>query len=570
MGEADINKLDASLFMPTFMNNLSIPPQYGLMNGYMQPQIPIMPTVVKNYTINAPGPTGLHDKISYIYEDMLPTINIPGKITTLKERNTLQSYLRSILFAGGDGQDINLDERSNSLMQYMKYMDLNPYNNYNLEQHPYKTLPIDFIIYRSCYPIKRDNNTTQCADNSIGINLRIYKLDYESYNIHKSINLNQPIVRKYTDFNQWREVKYYEYIRDYILKKNKCPNFVELLGYYINEKSDIDFNKINTIINPNYKPTTANTNKALIVLTEAPLYNIYGWASTLYIRDGPVKRMISTGYYNENVWYSILFQIMTALLVLQREGIYFNNFEVDHNIFIKSLSSHSNLTNFWKYVVDGIEYYVPNYGYIAMVDTNYRDNIIETSNNNLKGRKIYSEKLDDDVTNINIHDLIFDNMFKRVFTSNLFGEEFIKKGGIKPPQEISDLIRKIELDNSSKDISYFIHTYMRKFINNRIGTLLKDSEIQNIRRDNSNLKIGQIVVDNIGVDTYKFGLLYNIINNDIAVILTKNDDKNKDIIEKQVALSSLSSYSKVEVVEQNFKPNEINLNEEELIETYIL
>ena len=62
---------------------------------------------------------------------------------------------------------------------------------------------------------------------------------------------------------------------------------------------------------------------------------------------------------------------MVALYNLQKEEIYFNNFEVDHNIFIKDLSQHSNLTTFWKYKINGIDYYVPNYGYLLLIDTNF-------------------------------------------------------------------------------------------------------------------------------------------------------------------------------------------------------
>ncbi len=605
--EQDINKLDASLFMPTYIANPFIPPQYGLLNASMQPQAPIAPTIIKNYSISAPGPVGLHEKISYIYEDMLPTINIPGKITTLKERNSLQGYLRSILFPRGDGEDINLDERSNSILQHIKYMDLNPYNTYDLERNPYKTLPENFLLYRSCYPIKKEGSTTQCAKNSIGMNLRIYKLDYEAYAIHKSVPIGfdstgKPILstKKYTDFDSWREVLYYKYVRDYIIKKEKCPNFVNLLGYYINEKSQIDFDKINNIIKSatgvtsgisapaltvskipattvpgllssvysvSHPTPKTNFGQALIALTEAPIYNLLGFASTIYQRDGAVKRMISTGYYNENIWYSILFQIMIALYILQKEKIYFNNFEVDHNIFIKDLSLHSNLTNFWKYIINGVEYYIPNYGYMALFDANFRNNYQHDST--IKN-KILAEPLEDDLSKFNIEELIFDNMFKKTFDPDIFNQAdtFLNLGGIKPPTKIMDLLGEIKKDTMSKNIIDFIEKYMTRFINNRVGTYLKESEISNIRRDDKNFKNGQIIVEEVAINTYKFGLIKDITNL-TCKILTRNDS-TKEIIEKDSNINSIYSYSKGESIEQTFKPNEINLNEDDLLETYII
>ncbi len=608
--EQDINKLDASMFLPTYMANPYLPPQWGMLNAATQPMAPIVPTIVKNFNINTANPVAMHEKFSYVFEDMLPTINIPGKITTLKERNSLQHYLRSIFFPRGDGEDINLDERGHSLMQYISYMDLNPYNTYNLEQNPYKSLPEDFLIYRSCYPIQKDKatSTTKCAANSIGMNLRIHKLDNAAYNVHKPVitldasgnPIAPTVVPKYTDFEQWREMKYYEFVREHIIKKNKSPNFVNLFGYYINEKSEIDFDKINNIIKG--LPATASKpagttgpftmvavknpvdllsvingpiavpsakayfGKALIALTEAPLYNLLGFSSTIYARDGSSKVMTSTGFYNENVWYSILFQIAIALLILQKEQIFFNNFEVEHNVFIKNLSLHSNLTNFWKYKINNAEYYVPNYGFIGLIDANFRNSVSHDAS--IKNR-ICGAPLGDTIPNIS--DLIHDYMFKQVFDPSIFNQPdiFINRGGIKPPPEIMNLLGKIKGDTTSKDITYYIEKYFQRFLNNRIGTYLKELEVPNIRRDDVNLQVGQVVVHEVGANTYKFVLIKkrDALTSDI---LTKND-ATKDFEDKlNVSNTGLYGYSKAEIIEQTFKVNEISLNEDDLLETYVI
>ena len=590
--EQDINKLDASMFLPAFGTNPFFAPQYGVVNGIMQPQMPMLPTLIKNYNIQAPNPTGLHEKMAYIYEDMLPTINIPGKIITLKDRNNLQFYLRSILFSRGDGVDINLDERSNSLMQYMKYMDLNPYNNYNFSTNPYMSLPDDFLIYRSCYPIQKEGDVIKCAKNSIGINVRVYNLTNAEYNIYNPVppvaGIEPP---KKTDFDTWREISCYTYIRDNIIKKSRCPNFINMIGYFINEKSNIDFNKLKLIkgtfkgkpmeeIKVNYDGKEiiianpqASTQKALIVLTEAPQSNLYGWCSTQYQRAGMVKKMISTGYYTDSVWYSILFQIMIALYILQKEGICLENFSIEDNVFIQYLSLHSNLTNFWKYKVDGIEYYVPNHGFLAQIDLSFQK--VEG-----KPRKIDANFFEDEViqsdgtkTKITItEDDIYNNMFIKVFDDSIFkADTFKNKGGMSPPPSVLSMLNQIRGDTSSKNIGYYIKKYFTRFLNNRVGTYLKELELPNIRRNDINLEKGNIYVQEVESNTYKFVIYINDdeTNPTLCKILTK-ENKNEEIIEKIITKGTLLGYNRGETIEQTFKPNEINLNEDDLLETYIV
>ena len=308
-------------------------------------------------------------------------------------------------------------------------------------------------------------------------------------------------------------------------------------------------------LNPN-----VNFGHALVALTEAPLYNLQGFASTVYQRDGAVKRMISTGFYNENIWYSILFQIMVALYVLQDNEILFNNFDVNQNIFIKDLSLHSNLTGFWKYKIKGIDYYIPNYGYLALFDTNYGD---------ISGNKISSTHFGD--PSGNIKDNIFDNMFKNTFDPTIFNNKtFTENGGIKPPSNIMTLLNTISSDTSSKNILNFIEKYMNKFLNNRVGTQLKETETPNIRKDDTsaNFKKGQMVVEEYAANSYNFVLFIENNTNGTCKVFTRGP--NKDILEANIASTSLYPYSKPETIEQTFKANEINLNEDDLIETYIV
>ena len=62
----------------------------------------------------------------------------------------------------------------------------------------------------------------------------------------------------------------------------------------------------------------------LAILTESPTYSLYNWASKLYkIKgNGNTKVMVGSGVHSENVWMSIIFQIMFTLLILEHSFMY--------------------------------------------------------------------------------------------------------------------------------------------------------------------------------------------------------------------------------------------------------
>ncbi|GAH15162.1 unnamed protein product, partial [marine sediment metagenome] len=163
--------LDPQLFVPSYTNNPFYPPQYqgGFYPGnilYKPNELPI----VKNYTINVAGPTDDHMKVNAIYEDILPSKEFVNTSNTIGERINIYNFVRSVFIKQGDGEDINIDGNGdNSLMSYLKFMDLNPYSTSNFTENPYKSLPDDMLIYRSCYPIRYDRytNSVQCAKNSV-------------------------------------------------------------------------------------------------------------------------------------------------------------------------------------------------------------------------------------------------------------------------------------------------------------------------------------------------------------------------------------------------------------------
>jgi hypothetical protein len=591
--------------------------------------------VSKNYNINVGGPTADHQKVLFVYEDILPSKQFKTSYNTLDERLTFFNFLRSTMFCNGDGDRVSLDgygERS--LLNSLKFLDLNPYNTNKFSNNPYKGLPDNMLIYRSCYPIKHNPNIggVSCAINSVGLNVRIYSVSEGSYNI------NVTNTGLYKDFEEWREIGFYEFVREKIMKRHISPNFVNFFGYYMSTDSKIDFAKINelksnptsgladdlpflntkkisptaaryvdvtpppiSIIDPlsgkafsdvdeitgkirTYIPNmAAKLGKALIAVTESPTYTFLKWTSREYVHDGNVRKMVNTGYHTEIVWYSILFQIMSALYCLQINKIAINNFNPEQHIYIRDLdktpdgdSGAGPATKYWKYKIDGIEYYIPNYGYLALIDSNFKDldkasgRIVSSSlyNHKILSNEMYGDPIDT-IQKIN------EEAFKSTFNDNIFNSPIFKDNqGCMPPGEILAFLNKIYSSVAGKsgiNIGDCIFKYMRKFINNRVGTYLKENELQNIRRDNLiNLEKGQIVVlEDAQTGANKFVMFVSRNSDGRCLVLNKNKNST-EIVESEVHISSLFGYSEVEPIQQNYKPNESLLNEDELLETYVM
>lgn len=585
----------------------------------------MQPNIIKNYNINVSGPMTDHARLSAIYEDVLPGKHFSNTSNTLGERLNLYNFIRSIFIKQHDGEDIDLEgSGSNSLMSYLKFMEINPYHSSHFTNNPYKSLPDDMLIYNSCYPIRYDkySASVQCAPNSVGMNIRIYRMTIGEYDIKK----NKCI--KYNQYNLWREVAYYEYIREQILKRKICPNFVLMYGYYICEKCNIDFDKLSLLrgkqkpkenplitinqkssniiqnnnttnylnIIPSHKsavtiPTVtlesnpdAYVGKALVALTEAPNYNIYAWTSKSYKVEGNIRRMVNTGFHNSNVWFSVIFQMLVALYVLQIHKIAFRDFTLQDNVYIKDVSLHENITNYWKYIVDGVDYYIPNNGYVVLLDSNYKDVVTSSytlgQSNKNKEFKIYSNIFNTDESNPisddSINNMIYDS-FVSAIDPNSFSKSFNHLGGNNLPEDVKDLLNKMYTEaknnKASKDIGYYIFTYMRMFLNNRIGTLLKELEVKNVRKDDHKpFRSGEVIVYEISNDTYMFAVFLGSNGNQAKILASYSSTSaiNRDIIEKNITTDQIYHYSTYEPIVQNYKPTEVDLSEENLLEIYTI
>ncbi|ATZ80705.1 hypothetical protein BMW23_0659 [Bodo saltans virus] len=658
-------------------------PWMTIPQGYMQP------TVVKNYTIQTDGVTGDHQRIATIYEDVMPQRKFSPSYTTLGERTNDYSFIRAMILDNSDGKDIDLHGMSyKSINSHIKIdvAGVNPYNTYKHSPNPYKGLPFGFLLFRSCYPIKHleRGGSVGCSKDSTALNVRLYRMTEGSFYVDK-IKKNDVNIRHF-NFDEWREIAFYEYMRENILKKKICPNFPFMFGYFISEHSMIDYDKLqlsdktdasnnvthyplrmttdipvtqslnlsvnqnvfhglqnqtggvrnfaNTTpyVNPivNYTSLDNNTSaqiglndngiilttqettygkecnglittmdgnkkviqvkpdaylgKSLLILTESPTYSIFRWASKIYQAHANVNEMINRGYHQEHEWMNVLFQTIVALYVMQINNIYIDKFAIDKNVFIKDLPLRGTQTEFWKYKIDGVDYYLPNHGYLVMIDSNFRDlnitndkKFTQTNKEYKLNGKFYENNNQQNAINYKLKAF---EMFKACFDSNIFSRDFERDGGVKPPDTIialmSVIMQEISTDRNY-DIAPYILRHFKRFINNRVGTLLKESEHPHVQTSTGtgNLKKGDIVVMQEGNAKYKF-VMYLGANNGLATIISKDNPSTNNNVDKiykettNIPISSLRGYNESETIQQIYKFNDENLSEDGLLEVYII
>jgi hypothetical protein len=229
-------------------------------------------------------------------------------------------------------------------------------------------------------------------------------------------------------------------------------------------------------------------------------------------------------------------------------------------------------------MIGSYEYFVPNYGYLVLIDSNYKD--IDESITTMiplkqtKYYKILSNIFEDKMyTDAQLHEQCFD-AFVNTFNTNNFSKSFSNFGGSAIPEDVKELLNKITKEitiSKNKDIKYYIQRFMGSLLNNRVGTLINEIEQKFINQTaTTDFKEGQIIVHLIASNTYNF-VIYSGKDTGPGIgmhkILTKNTNNEFDII--SVQRGELFHYSKDERIVQTFKANEINFSEDNLLETYI-
>ena len=168
------------------------------------------------------------------------------------------------------------------------------------------------------------------------------------------------------------------------LRINKHEEFITLENLEQRIKEQLDNNngehtrniygKVDVIKN---EDIFGESNKMLILITEAPTVSLMDWCTRVYNTDDrletTIKKMISTGYYNDDIWMNVIFQIMIIIKILYDHDLLVNFHDTDpRNISLFIKEQPQGVTNyprgFYKFVVDGVPYFLPNYGFIVIFD----------------------------------------------------------------------------------------------------------------------------------------------------------------------------------------------------------
>jgi hypothetical protein len=257
---------------------------------------------------------------------------------------------------------------------------------------------------------------------------------------------------------------------------------------------------------------------------------------------------------------------MHILYILQTNEIYFEELSLENNIYIKDLYYDPNTLNYWIYCVDGLEYYVPNYGYLVLFDSKYSD--LDSGNYKIRSKLLFPNKndkinnKDDNAYGFQYLDEIY-KQFKNIFEPSVFLLQLKKMGCLEPDNEILSLLRNINDDKTVKDIHYFIKKYFGKYLNNRIGKSLSKQEKESINVLNrpSFKKRGEILIKQERYDEYKWVLFESNIDNTRKNII--NRDLSGNIINEVCNSYSLLNYSSTDKI----KP--YGIEENKIIETFI-
>ena len=245
---------------------------------------------------------------------------------------------------------------------------------------------------------------------------------------------------------------------------------------------------------------------------------------------------------------------------------------MEDNVYIKDLqNTMGKAMGYWQYIINGISYYVPNYGYVVFIDSNFKDIIPQarTLERCKREYKIYTHNIIGKNYSLDsIRKKVFEN-YRTIINTNSFGKEYTQSGVFRPPESIMNLIQRM-MNNPETDLGKVIETYFRPLMNNRIGTLLrKDTEIPNIREITDQFKYGQMAVEIVEADLYKWCLVLESKLDGNVEIITMDDMSTNDYITKNVRIETLRQYNSAEKIVQNTKPD-INLAETELLETYLI
>ena len=378
------------------------------------------------------------------------------------------------------------------------------------------------------------------------------------------------------NFNVWREIEYYKYIREEICKNIISPNFVQSYCYFVDNNSKVNFirnGKIDSI--PDL--TELYSKKVLVVLTESPNYNLYNWCSDVYEKDYNVKKQVYRGFKEDNEWNSVIAQMIISFYIMFTNNFTITDMEIKYNFYIKEVNFTRESTQYWKYTINGIDYYIPNYGSLLLIDSNYRELDIKDQNN--PKFKIITENLGDDVEKIK--EMVLDNAIKCINFDN-FTQDFKNSGGVVPSENVKKYLDDINKElvilkgvvkkDQYKEFQKIIQRVLKNYVHNRIGTPLRDPEIRYIAKgDVRPFRKGELILHESKWQNYEIVLFmgFKEKSDGECNIITRNSN-NKELIQKEIPVDILFHYSNNEIIKQDVKVGEPALNLDYIIENYVI
>ena len=541
------------------------------------------PFIYKDYNINLNGLNTNHIMAQRVFEDILPPDDVYSSFKTLRERNVLCDYIRSTFITNDDGEHKDFSGGKESLNSRLNLIELTPFMPHNLTNNKYKNRPKNMLMYSSCYPIKYNEKTKRCdcADKHTIMNVRVYNLTNEEYTYFNPNNLlsngtsstgsssssgipTAPSLPIDKSSNIIRELKYFQFVRQKINKDKYCPNFICSYCYFISKDCNVNFNN-EQITNSKYDSNGCliqqkkKTQMCLIILTEGPDFNIYTWASNRAQMDRNLVKQVGCGYKTDEMWDNVLFQIIIVFYTMWQKKFTYKDMKLNNNFYIKSFSTSTANPKYYKYVVEQVEYYIKNTGYLLLCNTDNHD-ITEGEN---VCKILSNTEFNDDVNNI--ENVIMENA-KRCLAIDSFKAQDL----VSPSQEILDKIVKINnlLNNSSVSnlgsniFETILLTNFNNFINDRIGTHLKGQgqgqvdETRFIIQDNFTPKKGDLCVRQDG-DMWKICMFIKSESPGLGLFII---EKGSDAVSLPIS-SMYSIGSSVNIQQQNNNLSVDNLEE---------
>lgn len=186
--------------------------------------------------------------------------------------------------------------------------------------------------YKVCYPIKCREGACDCSETSINLAVKKIPLAYKDFELH-----TKPMSEKALQSELWAELFFMKLCK--VLVENKItPNLPLYVNYFVCNSCYYE--------NEHLINSQMSGKPCVILINElATAGDLKEWSE--------VPR-------NDDLWLNAYFQIFTAIYALQK---YFDI--THHDLHWGNVLVHEvPVGGFWRYTIDGIDYDVPNYGFL--------------------------------------------------------------------------------------------------------------------------------------------------------------------------------------------------------------